>query len=135
MTQKHSYLKNQCKEVKENEVISIRCTNVTEEDLIDTVTLNLGQNMIFKIPLNYLFLWDKLNSCLLTGVYFDVNDKEHEIQFGKKFFLIFDLIEFDFDHREIMFYSNDTVIEKYKIGCIHQIKIFIYLIVIDVILV
>ena len=125
VTQKHSYLKNQCKEVKGDETISIRCTNVTEEDLTETVTIDLEQGIIFKIPLNYLFLWEKLNSCLLTGVYFDVNDKEHEIQFGKKFFLLFDLIEFDFDHREITLYSNDTVIEKYEIGNIHQIKIFI----------
>ena len=114
LTKEHSYLKSHCKEVNEYDTVCIRCSGVSEGDLGETVNVYVEGIKEIKIPLKYFCVWENESSCLMSGVYYDVKDEQHEVQFGKGFLFLFDLIEFDYEQRKIAFYSHTLEIENIR---------------------
>ena len=114
LTKEHSYLKERCEEVNEYDTVCIRCSGVSESELEETVNVRVEGVKEIKIPLKYFCNWESESNCVMSGVYYDVNDEQHEVQFGKEFLFLFDLIEFDYDKRSIGFYSNSLEIENVK---------------------
>lgn len=103
--------KNRC---NENENKRIVCS--IEYDLLNqNITLNIGNGIIFNITLNPFFKGlnhDTFEFKIPSDNCLEIND-EDPIHIGKSFLQIFNAIEFDYELRQISFYSNKILFKVY----------------------
>ena len=82
------------------------------------VTIDIGNGIQFNIPFIKFFSWDtSVSSSLMVFYDQNENDKSSEdkiLQVGMNFMELFENVEFDFDYKNISFYSNIISIIKGK---------------------
>lgn len=105
--------KKKCSENLNNRTIECE---IEESSMNHNITIDIGNGIQFSVPLNKFFKWSgSISSSLM--IFYDQNEDdkslENEImEVGMNFMQLFDNVQFDFDYKNISFYSSTISIIK-----------------------
>ena len=123
----HSQYKDKCKEYNlKNNIITIVCDDIPKDQFNDEITFIVNNKIEFNVPIKTFFTLSG-NTCKLSEIYFDSKNKNYELQVGQGFLEMFDLVEFNFEQRDITFFSKDIIFKESKIND-DKLQLFILLI-------